>query len=593
MSFIERKKAGVHKQHSGLVGRHSEVAAVKYALKQMESRMKGLKVKDYPNVFYFYGQTGSGKSTILQTVYGDCEKGELGYQPLSVWLDCRFLPRSSQTSREMLIVELARAMTALSEELVPYFKPVLSFWDKFCKGEPLPASPYAQASAPSPMPQQQPTQLGQPGAVPPAAPMPRVNNVRNAYGTMASLPTSKSGNVQQIAKSVSKNMQAMQAAQRGIPAPSVGPGAGPGPSIGNRDICQDMLQLFVAAVDKLSASVPVVFFIDHYELISEHDGWFRQEFLKAFQRELLVVIAGENNLHAVFHHDLGNVACCMRARPFNRYESELFLGTYHRQLDSKVLAAAQDLTGGLPVSTCFVASALQNMASRATPDKLLKFLAYPKEDYGDKLDRYIAFICMDEFSNSDKNLLAVLGIMRSFDAQLFSHLAEVVNVRRTLEHLSQRYPFISANGQLSDFVARVLRSYFKQENEAEYEALNQDAYVYYAEQAKASPNDIALLAESMFYYFHVDQRAAYKHFTQLISHYMNKNLDLCDELCLAALDATIPHAWKDKIIRIADALGALRKRDPKGTQLVQAAISAQETNAQDKDHYLRFLEAMS
>ncbi len=584
MSFIERKKAGVHKQHSGLVGRHSEIAAVKYALKQMESRMKGLKVKDYPNVFYFYGQTGSGKSTILQTVYADCEKGELGYQPLSVWLDCRYLPRSTQTSREMLIVELARAMTALSEELVPYFRPVLSFWDKYCKGEPLPPSPFAQpaaAAAPTSMP-------GQPGSVMPSAPMPRSNNVRNAYGTMANLPTSKTGNVQQIAKSVNQNIQAMQAAQRG-PSPQAGPSA----SMGQRDILQDLLHLFVSSVDKLSASVPVVFFIDHYELIAEHDGWFRQEFLKSFQRELLVVMAGESNLHAVYHHDLGNVACCIRARPFNRYEIELFLGSYHRQLDSKVLAAAQDLTGGLPVSTCFVASALQNMASRATPDKLMKFLAYPKEDYGDKLDRYIAFISLDEFSNSDKNLLAVLGIMRSFDAQLFSHLAEVVNVRRTLEHLSQRYPFISANGQLSDFVARVLRSYFKQENEAEYEALNQDAYVYYAEQAKANPNDIALLAESMFYYFHVDQRAAYKHFTQLISHYMNKNLDLCDELCLAALDATIPNAWKDKIIRIADALGALRKRDPKGTQLVQAAISAQETNAQDKDHYLRFLEAMS
>lgn len=589
MSFIERKKAGVHKQHSGLVGRHSEIAAVKYALKQMESRMQGAKVKDYPNLFYFYGQTGSGKSTILQTVYSDCEKGELGFQPISVWLDCRVMPRSTVIAREMLLIELARGMMSLSEELVPYFRPMLVLWQKFCNGEPLPPSAFApQAAAPA-----QPAAPANPGPVSPSAPVPRANNVRNAYGTMANLQAQKGANVQQIARNVTKNLQAVEASHR-----AVTPGINPGPPAAGsmqtaRDICQELLQLFAASVDKISASCPVVFFIDHYELIAEHDGWFRQEFLRAFQRELLVVVAGESNLHSVYHYDLGNVASCVRARPFNRFETELFLSNYHRQIDSKAVEAAQDLTGGLPVSVCFVAAALQNMASRANAAQILKFLAYPKEDYGDKHDRYIAFVCLDEFSNSDKNLLAVLGVMRNFDPQLFSHLAEVVNVRRTLEHLSQRYPFVSANGQMSDFVARTLRSYFKQENEAEYEALNQDAYVYYAEQARAHPDDIALLAESMFYYFHVDPRAAFKHFNQLISHYMNQNLDLCDELCLAALDASIPTAWKDKIYKVADSLGALRRRDAKGSQLVQAALSAQESAPSDKDHYLKFLEAMS
>ncbi|MEZ0370692.1 MAG: hypothetical protein ACAI44_16495 [Candidatus Sericytochromatia bacterium] len=583
MSFIERKKAGVHKQHSGLIGRHSEIASIKYAVKQMESRIQGVKVKDYPNVFYFYGPVGSGKSTILQAAYADCEKGELGFQPLSVWLDCRFLARSSQIARESMIVELAQAMVALTDELQPYLKPLFQFWDKFCKGEALPPSPLG------PPPPSAPPAAAGPGAptsVAPGSQVSRANPVRNAYGSMANLQAA-GGNVQQIARNVTKNMQAAQASQRGLPSPS---------AMGvqtNRDICQDLLMLFAGAVDKISASVPVVLFIDHYELIAEHDGWFRGEFLKAFQRELILVIGGESNLHSVYHYDLGNVSACVRARPFNRYETELFLSSYHRQLDSKVVEAAQNLTGGLPVSMCFVASALQNMASRADTAKLLKFLAYPKEDYGDKHDRYIAYICLDEFSNSDKNLLAVLGVMRSFDPQLFSHLAEVVNVRRTLEHLSQRYPFITASGQLSDFTARILRSYFRQENEAEFEALNQDAYVYYAEQARAKPDDIALLAESMFYYFHVDDRAAYKHFSQLIGHYMDKNLDLCNEICLAALDASIPAGWRDKILKIAESLGALRKRDPKGIQQVQAALTAPESSTQDKDHYLRFLEAMS
>ena len=97
----------------------------------------------------------------------------------------------------------------------------------------------------------------------------------------------------------------------------------------------------------------------------------------------------------------------------------------------------------------------------------------------------------------------------------------------------------------------------------------------------------------MFYYFHVDGRAAFKHFNQLMTHYMNSNLDLCDELCLAALDAGIPISWKDKIIKVADTLGALRRHDPQGSQLVQAALNAQEAAPQDKDHYLKFLEAMS
>lgn len=583
MSFIERKKAGVHKQHSGLVGRHSEVSAIKYAASQIYNRMKGAKVKDYPNVFYFYGPTGSGKSTILQTAYTDCEKGELGFQPINIWIDCRALPRASVLARENLMLEMARAMLSVSDELIPYFKPMLQLWDKFCKGEPLPPSPGA-VNMPA-MPQQAPGRPATPGSGAPSVSI--RNNVRNAYGAMASLQAQKGGNVQDIARSVSKNLQAVDA-HKAI-QPNIGAPAAPS----QRDICSDLLAMFAASVDKLSASCPVIFYIDHYELIAEHDNWLRQEFLRAFQREFLLVMAGENNLHSIYHYDLGNVAACVRARPFSRFETEFMLSTFHRQLDAKAIEAAHNLTGGLPVSTCFVASALNNMATRANPAQIMKFLAYPKEDYGDKHDRYIAFICLDEFSNSDKNLLAVLGVMRSFDPQLFSHLAEVVNVRRTLEHLAQRYPFINASGQLSDFVLQTLRSYFKQENEAEYEALNQDAYVYYAEQARAKPEDMHLIVESMFYYFHVDGRAAFKHFNQLITHYMNSNLDLCDELCLAALDAGIPISWKDKIIKVADSLGALRRHDPKGTQLVQAALNAQEAAPQDKDHYLKFLEAMS
>ena len=87
MSFIERKKAAVHKMHGQVMGLHTEIASVKYSLKQIQARLQQQKVKDYANIFYFYGMPGTGKSTLLQAVYQDCEQGELGYRPLTVWLD--------------------------------------------------------------------------------------------------------------------------------------------------------------------------------------------------------------------------------------------------------------------------------------------------------------------------------------------------------------------------------------------------------------------------------------------------------------------------------------------------------------------------
>ena len=58
MSFIERKKAAVHKMHAQIQGRQAEISAVKYSLKQMQARLQQKQqVKDYANIFYFYGRT--------------------------------------------------------------------------------------------------------------------------------------------------------------------------------------------------------------------------------------------------------------------------------------------------------------------------------------------------------------------------------------------------------------------------------------------------------------------------------------------------------------------------------------------------------
>lgn len=571
MSFIEQKKAAVHKLHSGLIGRQAEIAAVKYALKQLESRLaKQLKVKDYANVFYFHGHRGVGKSTLLQAIYQDCERGELGYQPLSVFIDCRELPRSEASGPENLILALARGLTEITDELKPYFQPLLQAWTSYLKGE-------AGPGAPSPL------SPAAPGPAGPAAP--RHNPVRSAYGTMASLQGTKSQNVKNIARNVTKNMQAMEAAHR--QPPSLTPVS--------RDITGELLGHFSKAIDKISAACPVVFFIDHYELLEGMDDWFRNVFLAAFQRELVVVVAGESNLHDHYQYSFGKVADCIRLRPFSRFESSLYLRNFNRLQDEAILEATQNLTGGLPISMAMVSSALQHVLNRATPQQIQNFLAFPNEDYEDQIDQYIAYICLDEFAPADKNLLAVLAIMRHFEPTLFQSLSGVMNAARTLDHLAQRYPFVSPQGRMSPFAARTLRSYFKQEQGTLYDQINQDAYVYFVELANQNPQETAFVFESLYYYFHLQPQAAWQHFLQMISHYLHKDLDICDQLCLAALDASLPKSRKQDVEQIAEHLGAFRKKDSKGAQAILAILSgkSESSAAHDTQHYLNYLEAMS
>jgi len=241
-----------------------------------------------------------------------------------------------------------------------------------------------------------------------------------------------------------------------------------------------------------------------------------------------------------------------------------------------------------------VSAALQHLINRSSPNDILNFLAFPDVDYGDQLDKYIAYISLDEFPNSDKNLLAALALIRSFEPDLFQHLSGVMNIRRTLDHLSQRYPFVSAQGQMSSFVSRTLRGYFKQEQDSLYEQIYRAAYDFYLEKVQAHPENPELLINSMFYYFHIEPKGAYTHLIHLISHFLHKNLDICDELCLAALEASIPKNWKKEIAEIAESLGAFRKKDRKGAQAVLSAISGKNNlPPQDEQFYLNYLEMMS
>lgn len=573
MSFIERKKAVVHKHHAGLIGRRAELDAVKYSLKQLEARLAHQqKVKDYANLFYVYGPTGVGKTTLLQAIYEDVQKGELGYPPLAVWLDLRQIPLSKETGGASLLLALARAMVGLTAELEPYFKPLFQFWERFNKE--------GAMAMPPPPPPVSPSPLGGQTAAP------RPNPVKNAYGTMASLQANKNQSVQSIARSINRN------STQGMQAPAVRTPAVPPPM--QRDISHEIVDLFCKTVDKISASCPVIFFLDHYEAFEQHDDWFRQTLMPAFQREVIMLVAGENNLQDAWTQSFGNVAACFRLRAFSRYETELYFRHFNRLSEPVYLDAIHNLSGGMPVSVAMISSAFQNLVTRSNPAQLMKFLALPDEDYGNQIDKYIMYISVDEFANTDKNMLAGLAMMRSFDAQLFQHLSGVMNVRRTLEHFSQRYPFVSVNGQVSDFVARTLRGYFKQEHEVLYQEVNQSAYLYYLELNRNHPEASAYLFESMYFYFHIDARKAYRHLIQLISHFVEKDLDICDELCQAALDASIPKTWKEEIQRLADALGGYRKKDPKAMQVVQAAItSGQEPPMDEKQYYLNYLEAMN
>lgn len=567
MSFIERKKAVVHKHLAHLIGRRAEIGAVKYAIKQMESRLTHQqKVKDYANIFYFYGPAGVGKSAVLQAIYQDCERGELGYKPLTVWLDFKQLPVPKATARENLIIGLAQAMIELTEELSPYFKPLFLRWQQFCKAD---ASPLSAPESPQ-------------ASVAPVRPRP--NAVQSAYGSMAKLQGAKNQSVQSIARSVTKNMQAQAATQKGLQAPPP-----------RQEIVNELTQIFAGIVDKISSTYPIVFFLDHYEHFEFYESWFREQFMTSFQREVIFVMAGKDNYHQLLQYSFGNVANCMRLRPFSLFESEIYFKHFNRLQNPQIIQAAQDLTGGIAISQAMVSAALQHMLDRSQPSQILEFLAYPNQDYGDQLDKYIAYICLDEVPNSDKNMLATLAMMRSFDPDLFKQLSGVMNVRSTLDHFAQRYPFISASGQMSEFTARTIRGYFKQEYESIYSEVNQSAYAYYLDLNRQNPEDLNYLFESMYFYFHVDPRHAYQHLTQLISHFLHKDLDICDELCLAALDAAIPKSWKEQIQKIAESLGAFRKHDQQGAQVVLAAISGDgpPVAAQDEQFYLNYIEAMS
>lgn len=555
--------------YAGLIGRRAELSAVKYAILQMESRASsGLKVRDYPNIFYIYGPVGVGKTTLMQTVFTDCEQGELGFQPLSIWFDCSRIAQSEATAEESFVVELSRAAVATEPQMAPLFEPVFDYWNHLSEAI---LNQNSSASAPS------------------TTANPRINPVKAAYGSIANIPVKKSPsgqqNVKDIARSVTRNMQAMEAAQRTPPIPA---------AVNSK---VEIVKLFAQAIDQISGHFRVVIFIDNYETFERSDDWFRQTFLKAFQKELIVVIAGETDLHKSFLQDFGNVVHCFQLNHFNVFETGQLLAFQNQINDPKIVVAAHRLGGGNPLCTAMIAAALHhintqdtspssspqarlftlqmggNLDSSQSLSPALRFLAWPGDDYGDKINKYIAYIMMDELPPNDQNLLIILALMNRFHPELFQHLSGAMHVSRTLEHLSQRYRFVSPQGEMSRFMKNTLRGYTKQEMEHLFEETMHSAYEFMAAQVQQHPEDLNVLIDAMYYYFHLDFRVAYQHYVNLISHYMHSNLDFCDRLAAEMLSCSIPQEVKHKIRSMARSLGWYRKRDPKGSQFIMAEIA--------------------
>lgn len=566
MSFIERKKISAQKLFPGLVGRRAEIMAVKYALRQMEARASAsLKVKDYPNLFYFYGSTGAGKTFLLKQIQQDCNHGELGFYPLCAWLSCHRIAESEAIAQESFLIELSRALLEADESLHDVLEPVFQCWQRYADAAPLTAAPAATVTPTPAAPQPTTTVLRT------AAPN-RPNPVRAAYGTLANLEIKKradgSQDVKALAKNIDRKIQSFQPpSQSAAPPPA--------------DHREDLQKLFAKAVDAISGSQRVVFFIDDYQVFERYDLWFRQQLLPLFQREVLFVIAGENDLHKAYVADLGNVAACIRLSPFSVFDAETYFQQQNRAIDTKLMVGAHRLAEGTPVSLALIAGAFNAMAGKP-PSAIMNFLALPDEDYGDKIHKYIAYIMMDQLSPVDQNLLGILAIMRTFDVHLFQHLAGILNVKQTLDGLAKRYPFVSTFGDMPDFVKKTLRGYLKQEQPNLYEEINQSAYHYFADRVREDPEEHALLYDALYYYLHVNPREAYKHFTHLISHFMHTHLDLCDRLCLIALEASLPKEVRERVRSMARSLGSFRKKDPTGSQFVLAEATNAEPFKKDE-----------
>jgi lysyl-tRNA synthetase class I len=151
-----------------------------------------------------------------------------------------------------------------------------------------------------------------------------------------------------------------------------------------------------------------------------------------------------------------------------------------------------------------------------------------------------------------------------------------MNVQRTLETLSQRYSFVSPEGEMMEFMKRTLRGYFKQEMEDLFDEIMRGAYTYMAELVKQQPQNLNLLVDAMYYYFHLDFRVAYRHYVNLVSHYMNSQLDFCDRLAAEMLSCSIPQEVKHKIRSMSRSLGWFRKKDPNGSQFIMAEVANPE-----------------
>lgn len=297
-------------------------------------------------------------------------------------------------------------------------------------------------------------------------------------------------------------------------------------------------------------------------------------------------MAGENDLSKTYLADFDNLAYCIALSPFTVFDTEMYLSLYGGIADPKVVVSTHRLAAGNPLVVSLINGAFQNM--KTTPAKMMTFVEWPEEDYGDQMNKYIAYIMMDETAKGDQNLLALLAIVRKFESQLFQNLAGILNPKRTLENLAKKYTFVQDSGEMSEWVKVTLRGYAKKEMPALYQEVNQGAYEFFSERVREDPENADLLVDAMYYYFHLSPDAAYTHLIHLVSHYLSANIDICDRLCAEVLYCAIPPEMKNNIRALARSLGYYRKKDPKGSQYVLQVISTVEPAEKTDMEFLQF-----
>lgn len=590
MGFLRNKQKTFTKKDNKFIGRETELAALKYSLKQFNGFQQ---IGDYPSIFYIFGKEGSGKTLLLNQLIQSCEQGDLGFIPFIVFLDCKDI-KSNTLVIENFLISLKDKIIEKDQTLKSFFIEFEEVWNKYqtgtlpsdytppenfdsketvIKSSNLQGTMVLKKSAPQ---LTQPTQIHKitpSKTFSPGTPSVSSSQLKAAYTPLGNIEITKLKSGQIDIQAIAKNLtQAIESLKKDTKKETI------------IDIKSVLLNLFSLAIDRISNVRRIVLIIDSYEEFEENDKWFRGKFLNSFRKELIIIISGKNDLTREYKNNFEKLVNCLYIREFTLFETENYLREFISLNDPTIISGVYTLSKGLPISISMLSGAIKSF--RGNESKIKEFLEYPQE-MEDKLIKYIIYIMLDYIPKGDRNLLILLSYLRKFDENLFAELSGVLNPQKTLEKLATNYTFINTrNYKLHDLVKKTIRIYTKKELPEVYQEINQDALDYYSDRLRENPEDTNFLIDALYYYFHIEEDMAYKHLLMTISHYLQTNIDFCEVLTNAMMDCQIKKETKINIKNISESLVHFRHRDYKGSQTLLEAIS----KIQQESSKLQFLE---